>query len=88
METKGAGLKLRMKAKTKAIPVNRPLWPAGLGDGKGLKLLDIHQRNIRNSLLTMCWFRVCSTRETHRRYTGSQYGRKPDCRAVATLDRH
>jgi hypothetical protein len=36
----------------------------------------------------MCWFSVCSTSETHRRYTGSQYGRKPDCKAVATLDRH
>jgi hypothetical protein len=40
------------------------------------------------NILTMCWFSVCSTRETHRRYTGSQYGRKPDCRAVATLDKH
>ena len=33
----------------------------------------------------MCWLRVCSTRETQRLYTGSQYGRKPSCKAVATL---
>ena len=35
-----------------------------------------------------CWFRVCSTRLTHRLKTGSQYGRKPSCSAVATEERH
>lgn len=38
--------------------------------------------------LTMCWLSVCSTSEMQRRKTGSQYGRKPDWRAVATDDRH
>ena len=39
-------------------------------------------------LLTMDWARVFWTRFTQRWYTGSQYGRKPLWRAVATDDRH
>lgn len=37
---------------------------------------------------TWVWWRVWATRATQRWKTGSQYGRKPDCRAVATEDRH
>jgi len=39
-------------------------------------------------MATCVWWRVCATRETHRWNTGSQYGRKPDCKAVATDERH
>lgn len=39
-------------------------------------------------MLTMAWASVFWTRLTQRWYTGSQYGRKPLCRAVATDDRH
>lgn len=38
--------------------------------------------------LTICCWRVCSTRDTHRLKTGSAYGRNPLWRAVATLDKH
>lgn len=31
---------------------------------------------------------VCLTRDKHRLKTGSQYGMKPPCKAVATLDKH
>lgn len=32
--------------------------------------------------------RVCLTNDKHLSNTGSQYGKKPTCRAVATLDKH
>lgn len=43
---------------------------------------------IKHYRLTICCWRVCSTRDTHRLKTGSAYGRNPLWRAVATLDKH